>query len=138
MAGASTSGPEVGGQRVVPHHPVVLPPGQAVHAVAQREGRAARGHHPADAAGPDRLARLDRGQVPLRLGQPGAHGGVEAQPLDLDQRLAVGQVRQHHAVLDLDVVVAQQAVGAAAQHHAAVGRGGQVDVGPQLHRVDAN
>jgi hypothetical protein len=105
--------------------------------VAERQGVASGGDDPADPAGPHHLAHLDRGQVALGLGQPGAHGGVDADPVDLDQRLTLGQLRQRNTFLQGHIVLREQAHRPAAQHDAAVGDGGEVDGGLDLHARQA-
>src|ERR687898_35384 len=58
-----------------------------------------RGQPPPDAAGAHRLADLDRWQVALGLGQPGADRGVDADPVDLQQRLPIVEAGERDDLL---------------------------------------
>jgi hypothetical protein len=108
-----------GEHRVVADHRVLLPAGEGGHQRALRHLRAAGADDATDAAAAHDLADLDRRDVALGLREPGAHRGVDADPLGADEHLAVGGLGHRDLVVG-EVLLPHQPVGALGEQDASV------------------
>ena len=107
---------DVGDEDVVGQGDVALPPGEGGGDVAELVVGRVGGDHPAAAGAAHHLADLDGREVPLALLEPASDGGVDADPLGLDEDPTRRHLR-HRQVHQLHVLVAQQPDRAGPQHH---------------------
>ena len=108
---------------------VVLPAERGVDEVADLDAVGVRRHDLADAVAPHRLAEGDRRHVAADVVEPPPLGRVERQPPRAQQHLAVAGLGDRRAD-ELEVLVADLAGRALAQHQLAVGLTVTVEASP--------